>query len=206
MLTSHMGETVTLEQADGTVTEVTNVLAKLASESDQTVMDVQTRFINQARYKGDQHTLTLIWPTSAPHDLLGAHVTIRGERYRVYGKPWPLAYSPTAYDMRVTVTRSLFLFDLTLVKYEREQDAWGTWQDERRTEVATTANLLRLSETFDAIAGQSDLTMLTLFELSPDTWDDGYTEFVFQGDTYRIYGVDKAGECVVISGTKEVVT
>ena len=65
MLLERMGGIVTLEHPDGTTEDVQHVLWYDADASDQTVMDVQTRFINQARYKGDSKTLTLLWPKDA---------------------------------------------------------------------------------------------------------------------------------------------
>jgi hypothetical protein len=72
MLLERLGETVTLEPAEGDPVEVPHVLCLEADVSDQSVMAVQTRFINQARYKGDQRTLTVLWPKSAPRELMDA--------------------------------------------------------------------------------------------------------------------------------------
>jgi len=201
MLLERMGETVVLEPADGSEPfSVPHVLCAEADVSDQSVMDVQTRFINQARYKGDQLTLDVTWPKSAPHGLMGAHLVIRGERYRVYGEPFPVAHSPNGYDSRVTATRSLFLYDIELLRATRTRDQWGGWHTEWEA-TPTKANLLRLSEDSVSESRASELSRLTMFELPPDTWDDGYSAFRYMGDTYHVESVNKAEEVVVISGT-----
>ena len=204
MLLERMGETVTFEPADGEPTEVPHVLVHEADISDQTVMDVQTRFINQARYKGDQRTLTVLWPKSAPRELMDAHVVIRGERYRVYGDPFPVAHSPNGYDTRLTVTRSLFLYDITLVRTVATRDEWGVMHEADEDVVETKANLLRLSEMAEQGARQTDLARVALFELPPDTWDERFTAFEYEGQRHHIESVDRAADVVVISGTREV--
>ncbi len=204
MLVEHMGEVVTLESDDGTMTEVPHVLLKEADASDQTVMDVQTRFINQARYKGDNRTLMVIWPKSAPHDIMGCHVWVRGERYRVYAEPFPLSYSPTGYDMRLTIIRSLFLYDIELLPQTKWQDQWGAWHVDEGEPVPTKANLLRLSETLESAAAQRDFARLAMFELPPDTWRDEFKRFRFQGNVHHIESHDFAEDVVVIAGTREV--
>ena len=72
------GEPVTLERVDGTMVEGIEALVRQSDLSDQTVLDVQTKFINQARYKGDAETLTCIWPKSNTEDLRDCHVWVRG--------------------------------------------------------------------------------------------------------------------------------
>lgn len=205
MLTERMGETVTLEAADGTMTEVPHVLLRETDASDQSVMDVQTRFINQARYKGDNRTLTAIWPKSAPHDLMDAHVWVRGERYRVYADPFPLSHTPTGYDTRVTIIRSLFLYDVELLTCTRERDQWGAWRVEYGDPVPAKANLLRLSDTLEAAAAQRDMARVALIELPPGTWRDEYVAFRLQGHVHRIESHDFAGDVVVVAGTREVI-
>ena len=202
MLLERMGETVTFEPADGEPVEVRHVLVHESEISDQTVMDVQTRFINQARYKGDQRTLTVMWPKSAPHELMDGHVTIRGERYRIYGDPFPVAHSPNGYDTRLTVTRSLFLSDNALVRTVAARDEWGVMRETDAERVETKANLLRLSETAEQGARQTDLARIALFELPPEVWDDGFTAFEHEGHRHRIESVDRAADVVVIGGTR----
>ena len=200
MLLERMGETVTLEGADGTMTDVDHVLFYVASESDQTVLDVQTRFINQARYKGDQRKLTLIWPKGAPHDLMDAHVWVRGERYSVYARPGTPSSTPNGYDMRVTATMSLYLYDVELLKAERTRDEWGVWHTEWDPTPAR-ANMLRLSEDMGHDARRDQLERVTLLELPPGTWDKGYKAFRMDGRLHSITSVDYAGDTVVIAGT-----
>ena len=205
MLLERMGETVMFEPAEGEPVEVCHVLCHEAEMSDQAVMDVQTRFINQARYKGDSLTLTVMWPKTAPHDLMDSHIVIRGERFRVYGHPFPVAHSPNGYDCRITCTRPLFLYDLVLIRTVAERDAWGVMHETDEVRTETKANLLRLSEMQERGARQTDLARVALFELPPDTWDDRYTAFEFEGHRHHIESVDRAAEVVVISGTREVV-
>ncbi len=203
MLLERMGETVTHEAADGTMTEVPHALFYDADASDQTVMDVQTRFINQARYKGDQKTLTILWPKSAPHDLMDTFVWVRGERYRVYANPTPPSYTPNGYDLFVTATASLFLFELELLEPTSTQDDWGVWHSTYEG-TTTMANLLRLSDDVLQEARQPGLSSVTLFELQPDVWDPKYTMFEFNGDRYAINSIDYAADVVVIGGVREV--
>jgi hypothetical protein len=204
MLLEPLGETVTLEAADGTLTDVRHVLCTEASVSDQTVMDVQTRFINQARYKGDSLTLNVWWPKSAPHDLMDAHIHIRGERYAVYGTPFPVANSPNGYDCRITCSRSLYLYDVLLMRVSGQFfDEWGG-QTVDYEKVPAKANLLRLSETLEAEAAQRDLSRTVMFELEPGSWDEAYTAFSFDGRTHHIESVERARESVVIAGVREV--
>ena len=203
MLLERMGETVTLETADGTTVDVDHVLCHEADVSDQSVMDVQTRFINQARYKGDSVTLTVMWPKSAPHDLTDAHLVIRGERYRVYGTPFPVAHSPNGYDCRITCTRPMFLYTAELLSPTVTHDAWGVPSYEYAGDTVSV-NLLRLTDTLESTAGRSDLARVVLLELPPGAWDEKYTHFRLDGRLHRIESVNSAGEQVVISGTMEV--
>ena len=205
MLTERMGEVATLEAADGTMTVVPHVLTRVANESDQTVMDVQTRFINQARYKGDNRTLTAIWPKSAPEVTPDCHVWVRGERYRVYGDPFPMAVSPTGYDLRLTLIRSLFLYDIELLPVTSTRDQWGAWHTTYGEPVPTKANLLRRSDTLESAARKAEMAQLAMFELPPGTWNDSYKAFRYAGGTYHIESHDFAEEAVVISGTREVI-
>lgn len=203
MLLERMGETVTYEAPDGRTVEVGNVLCHEADASDQSVMDVQTRFINQARYKGDSRTLTVLWPDGAPQDLMDSHLWIRGERYRVYAQPFPVAHSPNGYSVRVTCMRSLFLYDVELMRVEsRAKDEWAVWHYEYER-VPTKANLLRLSDDMTHEARQDGLAGVVLFELPPGTWDEDFVKFGFQGRDYTITSVDYAADVVVIGGVRE---
>lgn len=202
MLLERMGETVTLERADGSTEDVRNVLFYVASESDQTVLDVQTRFINQARYKGDQRTLTLVWPVGAPHDLMDCHVWVRGERYSVYANPGTPSHTPNGYDMRVTATRSLYLTEVELLRAERTRDEWGVWHTEWDP-TPCMANLLRLSDDVDHAARQSGMLRMVLLELPPNAWDGEYVAFRVDGIVHTISSIDYAGETVVIGGRRE---
>lgn len=207
MLLERMGRTVTLEYPDGTTEDVEHVLWYDADESDQTVMDVQTRFINQAHYKGDSKTLTLLWPKRAPHDLMGCHVWVRGERFRVYANPTPPSGTPryNGYDLFVTATASLFLYDAELLKAAgRHKDEWAVWHTTDYTPTPAKVNLLRLSEDTAYEVGQHGMGGVVLLELQPDTWDTAYVKFRFQGHVYTITSVDYAGDVVVIGGSREV--
>jgi len=205
VLLERMGETVTLERADGTAVEVPHVLFREGSISDQSVMDVQTRFINQARYKGDSVTLTVMWPRDAPHDLMDAHLLIRGERYTVYGDPVPITHPHARYDVRVTANRSLYLYEARLLKATEVVDEWAssdiTWDGP-----TVRVNLLRLSESAETAAGARGMAEVVLLELEPGSVEDvgEYGAFEFAGHFHRIESVDRAGEQVVIGGTREV--
>lgn len=205
MLLERMGETVTLEKADGTTVDVDHVLCHEANVSDQSVMDVQTRSINQARYKGDSVTLTVMWPKSASHDLDGGHLIVRGERYRIYGTPFPVAHSPNGYDCRITCTRPMFRYTATLLVPTYTSDEWGVWTA-TFTETEVNVNLLRLSESEsesrDAQAAE-ERNATCLIELSPETWDGTPTHFRYNGRLYRITSKEEAGETVVLGGTQE---
>lgn len=207
MLLERMGKTVTLEHPDGTTEDVEHVLWYDADESDQTVMDVQTRFINQARYKGDSKTLTLLWPKRAPHDLMGCHVWVRGTRFRIYANPTPPSGTPryNGYDLFVTATASLFLYDAELLRAAgRYKDEWAVWHTTDYPPTPAKVNLLRLSEDAAYEVGQHGMGGVVLLELQPDTWDTAYVKFRFQGHVYTITSVDYAGDVVVIGGSREV--
>ena len=206
MLLERMGKTVTLEHADGTTEDVRHVLYYDADASDQTVMDVQTRFINQARYKGDSKTLTLLWPKRAPHDLMDCHVWVRGDRYRVYANPTAPSGTPrfNGYDLFVTATCSLFLYDAELLKAERTKDEWSVWHTSEYEPTPAKVNLLRLSEDMVFEVGQHGMGGVVLLELQPDTWDAEHVRFRFQGHLYKITSVDYAHDVVVIGGVREV--
>ena len=203
MLLERMGEDVTLERADGTTEVVPRALFHVASESDQTVMDVQTRFINQARYKGDQRTLTILWPKSADHDLMGAHVWVRGERYAVYAVPMSPSGAPTGYDMRVTATRSLYLHDAELGTATMQRDASGVWR-ETFTWSPMRVNLLRLSESVEDAERSAQLARTVLIELQPGTDATGISRFRVEGHEHTVTSVERAGETTVLGGVRVV--
>lgn len=206
MLLERMGDTVQLERPDGAMFDVPHVLYYDADASDQTVMDVQTRFINQARYKGDSKTLTLLWPRDAPHDLMDCHVWVRDERYRIYANPTPPSGTPryNGYDLFVTATMSLYLYDAELLRAERYKDEWGVWHTGELVPTPTKVNLLRLSEDMVFEVSQHGFGGVVLLELPEGTWDDEYVKFRFGGHDYRINSIDYAHETVVIGGVNEV--
>lgn len=200
MLLERMGETVTLERADGTTVDVEHVLCAEADISDQTVQDVQTRFINQARYKGDQLTLAVAWPTSAPHDLMDAHLWVRGERFAVYGKPFAVAHSPVGYDCQITATRTLYLYDVELGTATLERDQWGvhhaTW-----SWTPAKANLLRLAEDSATAGGASGIEHTVMMEFHTSVWGEGYKAVRYpagEGNrTYHLRSTATAREAVL---------
>lgn len=205
MLLERMGGTVTLERPDGTTEDVKHVLWYDASSSDQSVMDVQTRFINQARYKGDSKTLTILWPKSAPHDIMDCHVWVRGERFRVYANPAPPSGTPlfVGYDMFVTANASLFLYDAELLRPTSTRDQWGVLHTEWEP-TPTKVNLLRLSDDLAHSFRQDGMGRITLLELPPDTWDEEYTAFRMGGHEHTITSIDYAEDVVVIAGMEVV--
>ena len=194
------GETVFVEYADGTEAYVDNVLVQQSDLTDLTVLDVQTRFINQARYKGDTSTLTLCWPkTNADDDLNNAHITIRGERYRVYSSPIPYDHKNcgTMWDRLVTALRSLFLYDADLLEASEAQDEYGVWKQtfEHRT---VKVNLLRLAESMDKGAGRLDLERLVMLEIPLENYDgEEYVEF--QGIRYLISDTAYSTDTIVMT-------
>lgn len=166
------GETVELELVDGTKKTVDNVLVAQTDLTDMTVLDVQTRFINQARYKGDTSTLTLCWPKANHDELDSAHVTIRGHRYRVFSSPmwYDGTVCPTEWDREVTVIRSLFLYKMDLVRKTAKRDEWGVMQSESEY-IPTMANLLRIATSSKRSAGQTDEQDLVMFEVPLDKYN-----------------------------------
>lgn len=165
------GEDVVLEKPDGTTVDVENVLLHPTDLSDQTIQDVQTRFINQARYKGDQLTLTAYWPKTADHELMDCHIWARGERYKVYGTPF--GYSPqmcpTDYDVMVTITRTLYLFDVDLGLQASYKDEWGAFH-EHFDWVSKKGNLLRLAEDGERGTGTQGPSGILMFEFKREDW------------------------------------
>ncbi len=199
------GESVTLELQDGTISTVNNVLVSQSDISDQSVLDVQTRFINQARYKGDQDTLTLEWPKTETSVLIGAHVTVRGRRGRVYGNPMPYnnAICPTDWNRQVTVVCSLFLYKVTFLKNDPIQDEWGVWND-RYSGTDIMCNLLRKTDDMGEGAGTSGAQDILMFEMPIEYWDKEYVAFQYpatdDGEFVRITGVNYGTDTVVING------
>jgi hypothetical protein len=148
-------------------------------------------------------TLTVLWPKSASHDLTDAHLVIRGERYRIYGTPFPVAHSPNGYDCRITCTRPLFRYSAELLATTATLDEWGV-PSYRYEGPTVPVNLLRLSESLEATAGRADLARVVLIELPTGTWDESYTHFRLDGHLHRVESIDRAGDVVVLSGTREV--
>ena len=198
------GETVLLELADGSTSEVGNVLIEQSDLSDQAVLDVQTRFINQARYKGDQDTLTAEWPKAERSSLIGAHVTVRGRRYRVYGNPIPYddAVCPTSWNRQVTLVGSLYLYKVRFYRNEPERDEWGVWHD-RYDGPEVMCNLLRKTDDVGEGAGTSGPQDILMFELPLEEWDEGFVAFRYPsegGEFVRISGINYGADTVVVSG------
>lgn len=199
------GESITLELQDGATSTVDNVLVAQSDLSDQSVLDVQTRFINQARYKGDQDTLTLEWPKSETSTLIGAHVTVRGRKYRVYGNPMPYdnAICPTDWNRQVTVVGSLYLYKVRFYKNTPTQDEWGVWHDNYGGP-EIMCNLLRKTDDVGTGAGTSGPQDILMFEVPLEDWDANYVAFRYpsteDGEFVRITGVNYGTDTVVISG------
>lgn len=197
------GETVALELADGTESVVDNVLVAQSDLSDQSVLDVQTKFINQARYKGDQDTLTLEWPKAESSSLIAAHVTVRGERYRVYGNPMPYADAvcPTDWNRQVTVVRSLYLYQVTFYRDRVTQDEWGVSHSSYEgTDVM--CNLLRKTDDVSSGASTKDSSTILMFEVPEESWDPDYVALrypVGDGDFARVTGLNYGTDTVVVS-------
>lgn len=182
-----MGGTVTLEQADGTVTEVERVLWCMTAA------------------KPDQAALVLSWPRTAPHDLKGAHVTIDGVRYRVDGRPEPAseAAEGCGYDMAVCVTASYYRTPIALLEgAEAERDQWGVRKTAYGEPMPAMARLDKKRDELRDEMGTKVWRRTVTFELEPGTWREGYTAFEYDGDTYGITSVKFAGEVVTIDGER----
>lgn len=194
------GETVLLELADGTTKDVDNVLVYQSDATDLTVLDVQTRFINQARYKGDTSTVTAIWPKAERSDLNEAHVTLRGERYRVYSRPMPLddAVCPTSWNRRVTLLRSLFLYKATLHKATPTQDEWGTWVMDMDEGREVPVNLLRLAGSMEHDDGRTALEHLVMLEIDNADYD-GEVWLHYEGGLYEVTDTAHSSDTVVMT-------
>ena len=196
------GEPVTLERADGTMVEGIEALVRQADLSDQTVLDVQTKFINQARYKGDSETLTVIWPKSHPESLRDCHVWVRGNRYRVYGDPIAPTEGtlPTQYDRRVTLNRALYLYEAKLLSPTTTFDEWHV-QHVEWDGPTIPVNLLRESEesqqrTYGTSRADYDIVLI---ELDPALYD-GQKAFEFEGRFYTLAATTRAHDTIVLSG------
>lgn len=189
MLLERMGGTVTLEQADGTVTEVERVLWCMAAA------------------KPDQMALELSWPRTAPHDLKGAHVTIGGTRYRVDGRPEPAsgtAYG-CGYDMTVTVTTSYYRTEMALMgTVGAERDQWGVTTPIYGEPTRAMARLDSKRDELRDDMGAKVWRRMVTFELEPGTWREGYTAFEYDGETYDVANVKFAGEVVTIEGVRQL--
>ena len=201
------GEPATLERPDGTTEEGIEVLIRQADLSDQTVLDVQTKFINQARYKGDAETLTCIWPKSHPESLRDCHVWVRGNRYRVYGDPIaPTGGTlPTQYDRRVTLNRALYLYKAKLLSPTTTFDEWHV-QHVKWDGPEVDVNLLRLSEeSQQRVYGTSRADYdIVLIELDPALYD-GQKAFDFGGRFYTLTATTQAHDTIVLSGRGDFV-
>lgn len=196
------GEPIVLEKPDGEMVEGLKVLVHQTDVSDMTVLDVQTKFINQARYKGDSSTLRVSFPKEYTGSLIGCHAWLRGERYRIYGDPFPLdeQVTPTAYNRIVVFTRTLFLYKLSLLTSSMEKDEWGvahiTW-----TPREVDANLLRLAdETVGQNVGQfRPMQPILLVELRPEDYNDEKA-YEYGGIRYTITSRSFAEDTVVLVG------
>lgn len=201
------GEPVVLERVDGTMVDGIDALVRQSDLSDQTVLDVQTKFINQARYKGDAETLTVMWPKSNDEDLRDCHVWVRGNRYRVYGNPfYPTETTlPTQYNRRVTLNRALYLYEAKLLSPTVTFDEWKvqhvTWDGP-----TVPVNLLRLSEeSQQKVYGTSRADYdIVLIELDPKLYD-GQKAFKYDGRFYTLTATTKAHDTIVLSGRGDFV-
>lgn len=193
------GELVVLERPDGSMEDVPNVLVQQADLSDQSIMDVQTRFINQARYKGDSETLTLNWPKACPGNLVDCHVWVRNNRYRVYGSPmeYDNKVCPTDWNRQVTVNRPIFMYKGYLLSVDETQDEWGvTHRKFIPREVET--NLLRNSDEGENTAGIFEgMQAIMMFEFRNEDYN-GELYFKYDGVRYLVTGRATAPDTVVL--------
>ena len=194
------GERVFLELEDGTEKWVDNVLLHQSDATDLTVLDVQTRFINQARYKGDTSTVTACWPKADDSELNNAHVTIRGMRYRVYSRPLPIfdELCPTQWNRLVTLLRSLFLYKATLYKATPTQDEWGVWQLDMDDGREVNVNLLRLAESMEHDDGRRALEDLVMLEVDNADYD-GEVWVRYEGGLYEVTDMAHSTDSVVMT-------
>lgn len=194
------GETVHVELADGTEYDLDNVLLHQSDATDLTVLDVQTRFINQARYKGDTSTLTACWPKADDADLNNAHVWVRGRRYRVYSSPMSIyeGLCPTNWNRLVTLLSSLFLYTLTLHKATPTQDEWGTWTFDLDEGRSVKFNLLRLAGSMEHDDGRLGLEHLLMAEVPNEDYD-GEVWLTYGGDLFEVTDTAQSNDTVVLS-------
>lgn len=196
------GEPIVLELPDGEMVEGLKILVHQTDVTDQTVLDVQTKFINQARYKGDSSTLRASWPKEWTEPLIGCHVWLRGERYRVYGDPFPLdeQVTPTEYNRIVILTRTLYLSKARLLTCTMQKDEWGIAQLEWESR-EVSVNLLRLAdETVGQHVGQfRPVQPILLVELRPEDYQ-GERAFEYDGIHYTVTARAFAEDTVVLTG------
>lgn len=200
------GEPIVLELPDGEMVEGLKILVHQTDVTDQSVLDVQTKFINQARYKGDSSTLRASWPKEWSDSLIGCHVWLRGERYRVYGDPFPLdkQVTPTEYNRVVVLTKTLYLYKINLLTERVTKDEWGVAHIEWDSK-EVNANLLRLAdESQSSNAGQRrPMQPITLFELRPEDYNDELA-YEYAGEHYTVTSRAFAEDTVVITGEGNV--
>lgn len=196
------GEPIVLETADGEMIEGLRILVHQTDVTDQSVLDVQTKFINQARYKGDSSTLRAVWPKEYTGSLIGCHAWLRGERYRIYGDPFALdeQVTPTAYNRIVILTRTLYLSKIRLLTATMEKDEWGVGKVEW-TPREVNVNLLRLAdETVGEHVGQfRPIQPILLIELRPEDYHDERA-YEYQGIHYTVTSRAFAEDTVVLTG------
>lgn len=194
------GERVFVELEDGTEKWVDNVLLHQSDATDLTVLDVQTRFINQARYKGDTSTVTACWPKADDSELNNAHVTIRGMRYRVYSRPLPIfdELCPTQWNRLVTLLRSLFLYKATLYKATPTQDEWGVWQLDMDSGREVNVNLLRLAGAMEHDDGRRALEHLVMLEIDNADYD-GEVWVSYEDGLYEVTDTAHSTDSVVMT-------
>lgn len=194
------GERVFVELEDGTEKWVDNVLLHQSDATDLTVLDVQTRFINQARYKGDTSTVTACWPKADDSELNNAHVTIRGMRYRVYSRPLPIfdELCPTQWNRLVTLLRSLFLYKATLYKATPTQDEWGVWQLDMDSGREVNVNLLRLAGAMEHDDGRRALEHLVMLEIDNADYD-GEVWVSYEDGLYEVTDTAHSTDTVVMT-------
>lgn len=194
------GETVLVRYADGSEESVDNVLVQQTDATDLTVLDVQTRFINQARYKGDTQTLTLCWPkTHHDDDLNNAYVTVRGNKFRVYSSPMPYDHTVcgTMWDRLVTVMRSLFLYDIELISAVSTVDEFGVWSQTFSSR-SVKANLLRRAESLKYDAGIREPDELAMVEVPLEDYN-GEMYIGYLGQRYLVTETAYSNDTIVMT-------
>lgn len=194
------GETVHVQLYDGTEYDLDNVLLHQSDATDLTVLDVQTRFINQARYKGDTSTLTACWPKDDDSELNNAHVWVRGSRYRVYSRPMQIHDNlcPTQWNRLVTLLRSLFLYKVTLHKATPTQDEWGVWRFDMDEGREVPVNLLRLAGSMEHDDGRLGVEHLLMVEIDNEYYD-GEVWMTYDGGLYEVTDTAHSNDSVILS-------